>query len=92
MIECLRAARLKQSLMPLVPLNITMTERIVGFIFILIGVLSLVFNKQSAKMYVEFQKGWGLEKNAYSMGRFISIFGGVFMVLIGLLMLFVKPS
>jgi uncharacterized membrane protein len=70
----------------------TMAERIFGFILILIGVLSLVFNKQSAQMYVEFQKGWGLEKNAYSVGRLISIFGGVFMVLIGLLMLVVKPG
>jgi ABC-type nickel/cobalt efflux system permease component RcnA len=69
-----------------------MAERLVGLISILVGVLSLVFNKQSAQGYVEFQKGWGLEKNAYSVGQFISIFGGAFMVLIGLLMLVAKRS
>ena len=59
-----------------------------GIIFIVVGIFSLVFNKQSAQMYAEFQKGWGLGENAYSVGRFISIFGGALAVFIGVLMLF----
>ena len=41
-------------------------------------------------MYAAFQKGWGLGESAFAVGRFISIFGGVMAVIIGLIMILVR--
>ena len=63
---------------------------ILGSILLLIGVLSIVYNKRSAEEYAQ---NWGRAlKNGYAVGRFISIFGGILLVLVGLLFIFVRRS
>jgi uncharacterized membrane protein HdeD (DUF308 family) len=64
-------------------------ELMLGIAFIAWGLICIIFNKRSGRMYVEFQKGWGLGKSAYAVGRFISICGGAIALLIGLMMIFV---
>ena len=52
----------------------------------LLGSPSSIYNKKSGDSYAEFQKGWGLEgPSAILIGRLISIFGGLMLVAIGLL-------
>lgn len=65
------------------------SEMLFGTLFVLWGVVSIVFNKRGGKWYAAFQKGWGLGKSAFSVGRFISVFGGLMFVIIGLIMIFV---
>jgi uncharacterized membrane protein len=61
-------------------------HQFVGIIFILVGFLSLIFYKRSAQ---EYATTWGRRlKHGYAVGRFISIFGGILLLLGGLLMLF----
>lgn len=61
---------------------------ILGIIFILLGSVSFVYNRQGAKSYVEFQKGWGLEgTTAFIIGRLLGIVGGLVMVGLGLFMI-----
>jgi hypothetical protein len=63
-----------------------MSQVIVGVIFVLMGFLSLIYNKRSAREYAE---TWGRPlKHGYKVGRFVSIIGGTFLVLVGLLLLF----
>ena len=62
---------------------------ILGALFILVGLLSIITHKEGTKSFVEFQKGWGLEGNtAVLFGRFLCIFGGLFLIALGLLMIF----
>ena len=52
----------------------------------LLGSPSSIYNKKSGDSYAEFQKGGGLEgRSAILIGRLISIFGGLMLVAIGLL-------
>ena len=63
-------------------------EQIVGGIIFLLGILSLIFNKRSAQDYSE---TWGRRlKHGYAVGRFLSIFGGLLFMLLGILLLFVS--
>jgi uncharacterized membrane protein len=63
---------------------------IIGIIFVLMGLLSLIYNKRSAREYAE---TWGRRlKHGYALGRFISIFGGILLVLAGLLMLVARAG
>jgi|KBSMisStaDraftv2_1062788.scaffolds.fasta_scaffold555177_2 hypothetical protein len=60
--------------------------KILAIAFMLLGSLSIICNKKSGDSYAEFQKGWGLEgRSAILVGRLISIFGGLMLVAIGLL-------
>ena len=60
--------------------------KILAIAFLLLGSLSIVYNKKSGDSYAKFQKGWGLEgRTAILVGRLISIFGGLMFVAIGLL-------
>jgi uncharacterized membrane protein len=62
-----------------------MTQTIVGIILLLIGFLSLIYNKQSAQ---EYAGTWGRSlKRGYTVGRFISIFGGALLMIAGALLL-----
>jgi hypothetical protein len=62
--------------------------RILGIIFLLLGILSIFFNKRGAVSYAEFQKGWGLEgPRAILVGRLIGIFGGAMFVALGLFLI-----
>lgn len=63
-----------------------MEKSIVGSIFIVIGVVLIFSNRLGGRMYIEYGKGLGI-KNPNSVGRFISIFGGVVSVFAGLLIL-----
>ena len=61
---------------------------ILGIIFLLMGILSIFYNKQGAEGYVQFQNGWGLDRQrAILVGRLIGIFGGVMFIGIGLLLI-----
>ena len=61
-------------------------NQFLGIILLLLGFLSLIYNKRSGREYAE---TWGRRlKNGYAVGRFISIFGGTLLLLAGLLMLF----
>jgi len=63
-------------------------ETVIGLLFLLIGVLSLIYNKRAAHGYAE---TWGKRlKHGYAFGRFISLFGGVLLLLLSALLLFVK--
>jgi ABC-type nickel/cobalt efflux system permease component RcnA len=67
-----------------------MAEIIVGIIFLLMGTLSLIYNKRSAQAYAE---TWGRRlKHGYAIGRFISIFGAILLLLAGVLMLFARRA
>ena len=62
---------------------------ILGVAFLLLGTLSIIYNKQGAHSYAEFQKGWGLEgRSALLIGRLIGILGGLIFVGLGLLIIF----
>ncbi len=61
----------------------------IGVLFIIVGLLSIVYYKQGAELYAEQQKGWGLEdKRAIVVGRFIGLFGGFLLLITGVLMVF----
>lgn len=61
-------------------------SQIVGIIFLLLGLLSLIYNQRSAREYAE---TWGRRlKHGYVVGRFILIVGGTLSMLVGLAMLF----
>jgi hypothetical protein len=63
-------------------------ETLVGILFLLIGTLSLIYNKRAAQEYAE---TWGKRlTHGYAIGRFISLFGGVLFLLVAVLLLFVK--
>jgi hypothetical protein len=65
-----------------------MGQIIVGIIFLLMGSLSLIYSKRSSRDYAE---SWGRRlKHGYAVGRFISVFGGILLLLAGLLMLFIR--
>jgi len=65
-----------------------MGQTILAIIFLLIGILSLTYNKACAR---EWAQTWGRGiKHGYELGRFISIFGGIMFVLFGLLMMSAK--
>ncbi len=67
------------------PLSNATSYMIVGVIFVLMGLLSLIYNKRSAREYAE---TWGRRlSHGYKVGRFVSIFGGALLLLVGLLML-----
>ena len=58
-------------------------ETLVGILFLLIGNLSLIYNRRAAHEYAE---TWSKQlMHGYAIARFISLFGGVL-----LLLLFVK--
>jgi ABC-type nickel/cobalt efflux system permease component RcnA len=60
-------------------------SQIVGIIFLLLGLLSLIYNQRSAREYAE---TWGRRlKHGYAVGRLISIVGGILLLLVGLAML-----
>jgi hypothetical protein len=62
--------------------------QIAGAIIFLLGILCLIYNKRSAE---EYSDTWGRRlKHGYVVGRFISIFGGILCLLLGMLMVFVK--
>ena len=55
-----------------------------GVAFLLLGTISIIYNKRSADRFAEFQKGWGLEGHtAVVVGRLISILGGLMFVVVG---------
>jgi len=61
---------------------------IIGPLVILLGLFSIITNKRGAESYAEFQKGWGLQGNtALLVGRLLCIFGGLFLIGVGLLMI-----
>jgi ABC-type nickel/cobalt efflux system permease component RcnA len=63
-------------------------ETLIGILFLLMGTLSLIYNKRAAHEYAE---TWGKRlTHGYAIGRFISLFGGLFLLLVGMLCLFVK--
>jgi len=63
-------------------------ETFVGVLFLVIGVLSLVYNKSAAQAYAE---TWGKPlTHGYAVGRFISVFGGIFLLALSALLLFVR--
>jgi hypothetical protein len=63
-------------------------ETLIGILFLLMGTLSLIYNKRAAHEYAE---TWGKRlTHSYAIGRFISLFGGPFLLLVGMLCLFVK--
>jgi hypothetical protein len=63
-------------------------EILVGILFLLIGSLSLIYNRRAAHEYAE---TWGKRlTHGYAIGRFISLFGGVLFLLLAALLLFVK--
>jgi hypothetical protein len=62
--------------------------KFLGLFFLLLGSLSIIYNKAGANSYAEFQKGWGLEgQRAIFVGRLIGIMGGLLVAGLGLLML-----
>jgi uncharacterized membrane protein HdeD (DUF308 family) len=62
-----------------------MSQLIVGIILLLIGLLSLIYNKRSAQEYAE---TWGRRlKHGYTVGRFISILAGAVSLIVGILLL-----
>jgi hypothetical protein len=62
-------------------------ETLVGILFLLMGILSLIYNKRAAQEYAE---TWGKRlTHGYAVGRFISFFGGLLFLLVAVL-LFVK--
>jgi len=62
--------------------------KVLGIIFLLLGILSIFYNKRGAESYAEFQKGWGLERpRAILVGRLIGIFGGGMFVALGLFLI-----
>jgi hypothetical protein len=62
--------------------------KFLGFFFLLLGALSIIYNKAGANSYAEFQKGWGLEGHrAIFVGRLIGILGGLILASLGLFML-----
>jgi len=62
--------------------------KILGIGFLLFGAFSIIYYKQSAKSYAEFQKGWGLtERTALIVGRVIAVLGGLMLVGAGVLMI-----
>lgn len=63
---------------------------ILGGALLLIGGLSIAFNERSARQYA-LKWGRGL-KNGYTVGRIVSIGGGIFFVLLGLLFIFVQRN
>ena len=63
---------------------------ILGSILLLIGLLSIAYNKRSAEQYAQ---NWGRAlKNGYNVGRFISIGAGILFLLTGLLFIFVRRN
>jgi ABC-type nickel/cobalt efflux system permease component RcnA len=63
-------------------------ETLIGILFLLMGTLSLIYNKRAAQEYAE---TWGKRlTHGYAIGRFVSVFGGLFLLLVGMLFLFVK--
>jgi hypothetical protein len=63
---------------------------ILGSVLLLMALLSIVYNKRAAEQYAQ---TWGRAlKNGYNVGRFISIGGGVFLLLLGLLFIFVRHN
>jgi hypothetical protein len=63
-------------------------ETLVGLLFLLIGTLSLVYNRRAAHEYAE---TWGKRlTHGYAIGRFISLFGGALFLIGAVLLLFVK--
>jgi putative Ca2+/H+ antiporter (TMEM165/GDT1 family) len=67
-----------------------MVEIIAGVIFLVIGILSVIYNRRSARNYAE---TWGRRlKHGYAIGRLVSIFGGILFLLFAVLLLFVKRN
>jgi uncharacterized membrane protein len=65
-------------------------EMILGGALCVIGVLSLAYNKRAAEQYAQ---NWGRTlKNGYAVGRFVSISGGIFFLLLGFLFIFVPHN
>ena len=62
--------------------------KILGCAFLLLGTLSIIYNKHGAHAYAEFQKGWGLaERKAILIGRLLGLLGGLLFVGLGLLII-----
>lgn len=58
---------------------------ILGILFVVLGVVSVIYNKAGAELYAEFQKGWGLQgRAAIVTGRLIGILGGLMFVALGI--------
>jgi hypothetical protein len=75
--------------MPLVLIG-SVGEIILGGLLLVIGVLSLAYNKRAAEQYAQ---TWGRTlKNGYAVGRFVSISGGIFFLLLGLLFILVPRN
>ena len=59
--------------------------KILGIAFLLLGTLSIVYNKAGANSYAQFQKGWGLQgPTAILVGRLIGVIGGLMFAALGL--------
>ena len=59
----------------------------VGILFLVLGIVSIVYNKAGADLYAEFQKGWGLQGRAATVtGRLIGIIGALMFVVLGILL------
>ena len=60
----------------------------IGTVLLFVGVLSITYNKRSAE---EYARNWGRSlKNGYAVGRIISIAGGIFFILVGVLIIFIR--
>ena len=63
---------------------------IVGSLALLIGLLSIAYNRRAAE---EYARTWGRAlKNGYAIGQTISIVGGMLLLLVGLFCIFVRRS
>ncbi|HEX6716314.1 MAG TPA: hypothetical protein VF088_04350 [Pyrinomonadaceae bacterium] len=63
--------------------------KILGTMFLILGTVSIIYNKQSGQSYAAFQKGWGLEgRTAIVVGRLIALIGGFLFMVIGLLIVY----
>ena len=61
-------------------------RQVVGIVFLLLGLVSVIYNQRSAREYAE---TWGRRlKHGYVVGRIVLIVGGTLLLLLGLALLF----
>ena len=81
--------RVNSIVMPLILIG-SVGGIVLGSFLLLMGLLSIGYNKRSAEEYAQ---TWGRAlKNGYNVGRFISIGGGIFLLVLGLLFMFVRRN
>jgi len=63
-----------------------------GILFVILGIIAIVFNKPLARLFSEYQKQMGWKNGAYSFGRYMNIIMGIIFLLIGLMELVVRQK